>query len=103
MLKVSCFGNTNLSVLRPKVLEHALEVALLTVSKERDKRWKVLIAIFRQLAGTRVLILACNTKHADVRPGKDSECERDDVTYKSENPFLPDDRVVMTLAVTPDD
>ncbi len=66
----------------------------------RGKKWEAFIAILRKSAdNTQYLVFACSTRPQRMKQGRDRNCKEDDVLYKSEHPFLPDDRVMVTLGI----
>ena len=66
----------------------------------RGSKWEAFIAILRKSTGNaQYLVFACSTRPQRMKHGRDRNCKEDDVLYKSENPFLPNDRVMVTLGI----
>ncbi len=77
------------------------EINVNIISKEeRDRKWETIITILRKTADDmEYIVFACSSDPEWLDEGEDEDCEGGDIVFKEENPFLPDDRVMITLAI----
>ena len=79
--------------------KYEITVRMTPQSKERDKKWETFVAIMRKNSDdVEYLVFACSSKPDKVK-SRNEGCKEDDVVFKTENPFLPNDRVMITLAI----
>ena len=58
------------------------------------------VAVFRKTSDDiEYLVFSCNSDPEDLRKGSDEDCADDDVVFNAATPFLPDDRVMVSLAI----
>ena len=68
--------------------------------EEKDRKWETIITILRKTADDiEYIVFACSSDPEWLDEGEDEDCEGGDIVFKEENPFLPDDRVMITLAI----
>ena len=77
------------------------EINVNIISKEeKDRKWETIITILRKTADDiDYIVFACSSDPEWLDEGEDEDCEGGDIVFKEENPFLPDDRVMITLAI----
>ena len=77
------------------------EISVDIISKEeRDRKWETIISILRKTADDiEYIVFACSSRPEWLDEGENEDCEGGDIVFKAENPFLPDDRVMVTLVI----
>jgi hypothetical protein len=77
------------------------EISVDIISKEeRDRKWETIISILRKTADDiEYIVFACSSRPEWLDKGENEDCEGGDIVFKAENPFLPDDRVMVTLVI----
>ena len=79
--------------------KYEITVRITPQSKEIDKKWETFVAIMRKNSDdVEYLVFACSSEPYKVKSTYE-KCKEDDVVFKTETPFLPNDRVMITLAI----